>query len=52
MLTSNDNFKCDECGEFVSPQAILEGRAIHCLVTPESHWATETFETLCENCYE
>ncbi len=52
MLTTNDKFKCDECGEFIPPQDIIEGRATHCLITPDSHWTSETYETLCEQHYE
>lgn len=52
MLTINEKFKCDECGEFIPPKDIIEGRATHCLVVPDSHWTTEEYETLCEKHYE
>ncbi len=51
MLTTNDKFKCDECGEFVPYQDILEGRACHVMVTPDSHWTDETYKTLCGEHY-
>jgi hypothetical protein len=39
--------RCCECGKFVSYQDILDGKATHILVTPESLVTRETFETLC-----
>ena len=40
--------KCDVCGQFVSHEAILEGEAVRQLITPDSHFTTEEYETLCE----
>lgn len=39
--------RCHDCGRFVSYQDILDGKATHILVTPESLKTRETFETLC-----
>ncbi len=40
--------RCNVCGRFVSYQDILDGKASHVLVTPESLKTRETFETLCK----
>jgi len=47
-LRHHDNLKCDVCGRFVSYQDLLEGKAYHNMVTPDSIWTTETHETLCK----
>jgi len=52
MLTINDKLKCDECGQFVSIDDLVTGKASHVMVLPESETTKETYETLCEDCYD
>lgn len=40
--------RCDVCGQFVSYEAIADGKAKHRLLTPETEFTSETWETLCE----
>lgn len=51
-LRLHDNLKCEVCGRFVSYKDILEGKADHKMITPDSVWTTETYETLCRDHYE
>ena len=39
--------KCDICGRFISYQSLDEGRATRRLVTPDSEFTSEEYETLC-----
>lgn len=52
MLTKNNNFKCDECGKFITLEDLVEGKALHALVTPDSHWSSEEYLTLCREHYD
>ena len=38
-------FKCDNCGQFVSPEKVNIK-----LITPDSYYTKETYETLCSKC--
>ena len=38
--------RCDVCGKFIS---FKDGRARRQLVTPDSHYSAEEYETLCRN---
>lgn len=40
--------KCDVCGRFISFEDLQIGLAWRALVTPDSHFSTERYETLCE----
>ena len=44
--------KCDKCGRFISFEDFDNGSAIRVLVTPDSEFTAETYETLCKehNC--
>jgi hypothetical protein len=44
----NQSLRCVECGRFVAYEDIIEGRAVHKLITPESLITHERFETLCK----
>ncbi len=39
--------KCDQCGRFIALADIIDGRATHWMITPESDVSSETWETLC-----
>jgi hypothetical protein len=43
--------KCDDCGKFVSFKDLFEEMALRSLLTPDSHFTEETYETLCKRCY-
>ena len=38
-------FKCDNCGQFIS-----NGEARHVMISPDSDWSHEEWETLCPKC--
>jgi len=40
-------FRCDECGRFISYFDLYRGPATIKLVTPDSAYTSETYETLC-----
>lgn len=50
-ITRDDKIKCDECGKFVSTQDLIDGKALHHCVLPDSLYSDETFESLCGKCY-
>ena len=39
--------KCDECGQFIGMSAFKTGTASRKLITPDSHFSKEEYETLC-----
>jgi len=44
--------KCDVCGKFISYKDIESGVADRRLLTPDSEFTAETYETLCKKCLE
>jgi hypothetical protein len=40
-------FRCDDCGKFISYCDLENGKASHRLVTPDSAYTREEWETLC-----
>ena len=42
--------KCDYCGRFVSYKDLDEGKAYRIMVTPDSHFTKEDYETVCKKC--
>lgn len=50
-MTKDDNIKCDECGRFISTQDLIDGKAVHQFVLPDSEFSVETFESLCPRHY-
>ena len=42
--------KCDWCGRFVSYENLQSGESYHVMVTPDSHYSSETWETCCKKC--
>lgn len=50
-MTRSGGIKCDECGHFVNFQDLVDGRALHHCVAPNSEFSDETFESLCKRCY-
>ncbi len=43
-------FKCDECGRFISLKDIESGKARHNIVTVDTEFSIEEYETLCFKC--
>ena len=43
-------FKCDICGRFIPVKDFDDNNACRKLVTPDSHFTTEEWETLCKRC--
>ena len=41
---------CDVCGQFVSYSDIESGKAVRTMITPDSEFTSEEYETLCRNC--
>ncbi len=50
-MTRDDKIKCDECGRFIGVQDLVDGKALHHCVTPDSEFSDETFESLCSRCW-
>lgn len=50
MTKKNDPLKCSFCGRFVSYKDLEEEIALHYLLTPDSLFTQEEFETMCEKC--
>jgi len=42
-----DHIKCSACKKFISYLDLHEGRASHCMLTPDSDHSTEEWESLC-----
>lgn len=40
--------KCDVCGKFISRKELKSGKARRKLITPDSAFSCEEYETLCE----
>jgi hypothetical protein len=50
-MTRDDKIKCDECGRFVGGQDLIDGKALHHCVLPDSEFSVETWESLCARCW-
>lgn len=45
----NNRFnRCHVCGRFFSFADIESGKAVHQMITPDSDWSYEEWESLCE----
>ena len=44
--------KCDGCGRFVSYASLENKKSSRRLLTPDSHFTREEYETLCQKCIE
>ncbi len=44
--------RCDSCGRFISKREFEIGMAYRRLVTPDTAFTEETFETCCGSCRE
>lgn len=44
--------RCDVCGKFISFDDLAMGKARRELVTPDTAFTAETYETLCAVCFE
>lgn len=55
MIIDHENgvsvqFKCDDCGQFIPFDDILAGVATHTLVSEDTLFSSERFDTLCKVC--
>jgi len=46
-MTSDNKIKCDECGKFISIKDLIDDKASHHCVLPDSEFSKETFESFC-----
>lgn len=44
--------QCDYCGRFIGLKEFEEGSAVRNLLTPDSHFTTEEYETFHKECEE
>jgi len=45
-----EKFRCDYCGRFISIKDLEEGKAHTYMITPDSYFTKEEYETICKNC--
>lgn len=45
----NDPLRCDVCGRFVPFADLDSGAAVRSMVTPDSDYSSEDYETLCRD---
>ena len=45
-----EKFRCDFCGRFIAIKDLDEGTAYTCMITPDSHFTKEEYETVCKSC--
>ena len=45
LMAKYQMFKCDNCGQFIS-----NGEARRVMISPDSDWSYEEWETLCPKC--
>lgn len=52
VYTKNNDviLKCDVCGRFISYDNFISGKAINILITPDSYYLEERYESICKNC--
>lgn len=50
MLTKNNQIKCDVCGKFIAVDDLIEQKASHYLLTPDSEFTTEDYESYHNSC--
>ena len=48
MSTSSWRFQCDICGRFIPIEHLVSKLALRKLLTPDSEYTMETYETLCQ----
>lgn len=49
-LTRTYQIKCDRCGKFISINDLIAGSAWHVLVSPDSEFSQERYESQCSSC--
>jgi hypothetical protein len=45
------DFKCDICGRFVSLKDLESGKAVRKVISVDSDWSVEDYETICKKHY-
>lgn len=46
----NFSIKCDNCGKYISFEDLDKGLAQRHMITPDSEYSKEQYETLCKSC--
>lgn len=49
-FTKNEKIVCDGCGKFISMLDLVDDKATHHFVLPDSEFSKETFESFCPKC--
>lgn len=49
-MGTKESIRCDVCGRFVNYKDLIAGRAYRTLLTPDSEFTCEEYETLCGQC--
>ncbi len=44
--------KCDICGKFIPYKELMDGTSLHHMITPDSDWSSEEWESLCKKHYK
>lgn len=52
MITKRGHIICDECGRYINYEHLSNGTALHQLLTPDSDYTEEYFESLCRIHYK
>lgn len=47
----NSGINCQGCGQFIKYDDIATGKARHCMKSPDSHFSSESYESLCRKCF-
>jgi len=50
MLTKNGSITCDYCGKFIAVDELIEQKATHALLTPDSDRSKEEYESYHHAC--
>jgi hypothetical protein len=51
-MKKEKRIRCDFCGRYISYKDMEIGKAVFYMVTPDSHFTCEKFETICRSCNE
>lgn len=52
MLTKNGNIACDYCGKFIAIDELIDQKATHSLLTPDSELTKEEYESYHHACFK
>jgi hypothetical protein len=52
MLTKNGAISCDYCGKFIAVDELIAQKATHSLLTPDSEFTKEEYESYHHDCFK